>query len=92
MKKFLVTIVMAAVFAVMLPAMSGTASAQTVYPRPGFYSRHRKLVNIGISTGAGTIIGALIGGKKGALIGGGAGLGTGLIINKKQRSRIYYPY
>ena len=92
MKKFLVTIVFAAMFAVMLPAMSGTASAQTIYPKPGFYSRHRKLINIGIATGGGAIIGKLVGGKKGMLIGAGAGLGTGLIINKKQRSRIYYPY
>ncbi len=91
MKKLIVTLVMAAAFAVMIPATSITTTAQTVYQQPGFYTRHRKLINIAGSTGAGAIIGALIGGRKGALIGAGAGAGTGIIITKKQRPRIFYP-
>jgi ElaB/YqjD/DUF883 family membrane-anchored ribosome-binding protein len=31
-----------------------------------FYQRHRNLINIGIGTGAGALLGGLIGGKKGA--------------------------
>lgn len=61
--------------------------------RPNVYDRHRKAVNITIATGAGAIIGALIGGRKGALIGAGVGAASGVIITKKQRPRNYYrPY
>lgn len=100
MKKFIATLLVAAIFAVMLPAMSGTTSAQTTYSdngnaqyqgyrRPSVYSRHRKLINIGAATGAGAIIGKLIGGRKGALIGAAAGAGGGYIFTKKQRPRNY---
>jgi hypothetical protein len=59
---------------------------------PNVYDRHRKAMNIAIATGAGAIIGALIGGKKGALIGAGAGVATGAIITAKQAPRNYYKY
>ena len=44
-----------------------TRTTSTVVKRPGFYSRHRRLVNTGIGAAAGAIIGGLIGGKRGAL-------------------------
>jgi len=60
--------------------------------RPNVYQRHRKAINIGAATGAGAIIGALIGGKKGALIGGAAGAGGGYIFTKKQSPKNYPRY
>ncbi len=59
---------------------------------PNVYDRHRKSMNIAIATGAGAIIGALIGGKKGALIGAAAGVAGGAIITKKQKPRNYIRY
>lgn len=59
------------------------------YKKPNVYDRHRKAMNIAIATGAGAIIGALIGGKKGAVIGAGAGVAAGAILTKKQKSRNY---
>lgn len=62
------------------------------YGQPTVYDRHRKAINIGVATGAGAIIGAIIGGKKGALIGAGAGALGGVIVTKKQRPRNYYRF
>ena len=62
------------------------------YGQPTVYDRHRKAINIGVATTAGTIIGALIGGRKGALIGAGAGAIGGVIVTKKQRPRNYYRF
>jgi hypothetical protein len=60
-----------------------------VYQRPSFYRRHRNLINLGIATGGGTLIGALVGGKRGAGIGALIGAGSGALytygINKKKR-------
>lgn len=58
--------------------------------RSTVYNRHRKAINIGLSTGAGALLGALIGGRKGALIGAAAGAGGGAIFTHKQRPRNYY--
>ena len=46
--------------------------------RPSFYRRHRNAINIGISTGAGALIGGLLGGRRGVAYGlmGGAGAGA----------------
>jgi len=60
-----------------------------------FYSRHRNLINIGIGTAAGAIIGGLIGGKKGALIGtavgaGGSALYTYKLNPKTKKYERYY--
>jgi len=62
------------------------------YKQPTVYDRHRKAINIGVATGAGAIIGAIIGGRKGALIGAGAGALGGVIVTKKQRPRNYYRF
>lgn len=121
---------MAAMLAVAIPALAGTASAQKHgndrkkmdrnydrynerynndryydedyndgyyddgYKRPNVYDRHRKAINLGVATGAGAVIGAIIGGKKGAVIGAGAGVVTGAIITAKQKPRNTerYPY
>jgi hypothetical protein len=62
------------------------------YGQPNAYDRHRKALNLAIGTGAGALIGALLGGKKGALIGAGAGLAGGAIVTAKQSPRNYYRY
>ena len=106
MKKYLVSFLMMAMFAVMIPLASATtASAQTryyrngrtyystTYKRPNFYQRHRNVMNMAIGTGAGLLLGGLIGGKRGAgivaLIGaGGSALYTYKI--RPKRTRYYY--
>ena len=35
--------------------------------RPSFYRRHRNAINIGIATGAGALIGGLLGGRRGVM-------------------------
>ena len=55
--------------------------------KPSFYRRHRNRVNMAIGTGAGAIIGGLIGGKRGALIGGAAGLGGSALYTYKIRPK-----
>ena len=46
-----------------------------------FYRRHRNLVNIGITTGAGAALGAFFSGRRGALIGAGIGAAAGAIYS-----------
>lgn len=104
MKKFLATLMMTAMLAVMLPL---AANAQTrnsrrsyrsnsnttqTYKKPNFYQRHRNLINIGIGTGAGALLGGLIGGKKGALIGTAAGAGGSALYTYKinPKTKRYY--
>lgn len=62
------------------------------YEKPGFYKRHRNVINMGIGTGAGAILGALIGGKKGALIGAAAGAGGSALYTYKinPKKKRYY--
>ncbi|MBV9242502.1 MAG: hypothetical protein JO314_10890 [Acidobacteria bacterium] len=66
------------------------------YKKPGFYRRHRKLVNIAGGAAGGALVGGLIGGRRGAGIGMLAGAGTGYIVTRKQRpkhyTRRYYVY
>ncbi len=61
----------------------------TATRRPSFYRRHRNVINLGIATGGGALIGALAGGKKGAGVGSLIGLGGGAlytyVLNKKKR-------
>ena len=65
------------------------ATAGYTYQRPSFYRRHRNLINLGVATGGGALIGAMLGGKRGALIGTGIGAGSGAlytyVLNKKRR-------
>ena len=51
--------------------------------KPTYYRRHRNRINMAVGTGAGAILGGLIGGKKGALIGAGAGLGSSALYTYK---------
>ena len=53
-------------------------NSYTAQRRPSFYRRHRNLINIGIATGAGALVGGLLGGRRGAGLGllGGAGAGA----------------
>lgn len=68
------------------------ASRAYVYQRPSFYQRHRNLINLGIGTGGGAIIGALAGGRRGALIGTGIGAGSSALYTYvlKPKRRTYY--
>ena len=97
-KKYITIFLMAIMLAVTIPALAGTAAAQTRYyrtrsgrvvvvKRPNFYRRHRKAINIGAGTAAGMLVGGLIGGRKGVAIGGLAGAGGGYLVTKKQRSK-----
>jgi Ni/Co efflux regulator RcnB len=104
MKKFLATLMMMAMMAVIIPLAATDADAQTrryyrngrayttTTNKPSFYRRHRNAVNIGIGTAAGAILGGLIGGKKGALIGAAAGAGGSALYTYKMnpKTRRYY--
>lgn len=92
MKKYIVTFLMMAMMAVMIPFAATTANAQTRYRKPNVYQRHRNLINIGIGTAAGAILGGLIGGKKGALLGTAIGAGGSALYTYKlnPKTRRYY--
>jgi hypothetical protein len=64
-------------------------TAGYVAKRPSFYRRHRNLINLGIATGAGALIGGIAKGKRGAgygaLIGAGSGALYTYVLNKKKR-------
>ena len=61
------------------------------YQRPSFYNRHRNVINMAIGTGAGALLGGLIGGRKGAVIGLAAGAGGSALYTYKLRpKRTYY--
>jgi len=93
MRKYIATFLMMAMMAVMVPLMAGTANAQTTrYNKPSIYKKHRNLINIGIGTGAGALLGALIGGKKGAAIGALAGGGGSALYTYKinPKTKRYY--
>lgn len=62
----------------------------TATRRPSFYRRHRNLINVGLATGGGALIGGLVGGNrrsigKGALIGAGAGALYTYVLKPKKR-------
>lgn len=95
---------MMALMAVSIPMLATSADAQTryrtsrrtyattTYKKPSFYSRHRNLINVGIGTAAGALLGGLIGGKKGALIGTAAGAGGAALYTYKlnPKTKRYY--
>jgi hypothetical protein len=60
--------------------------------RPSFYRRHRNAINIGIATGAGALIGGLLGGRRGVAYGlmGGAGAGALYTYKLNPKKRRYY--
>ena len=105
MKKIITTFMMMALMAVAIPMFATSADAQTTryrsrrayttatYRKPSFYSRHRNLINIAIGTGAGALLGGLIGGRKGALIGTAAGAGGAALYTYKLKPKTnqYYP-
>ena len=106
MKKIITTFMMMALMAVSIPMLATSTDAQTryrtrrtytttTYERPSFYKRHRNLINIGIGTAAGALLGGLIGGKKGALIGTAAGAGGSALYTYKlnpKTNRYYRVY
>lgn len=73
------------------PAYASTTTSRQyyTYKRPGFYSRHRQLVNIAAGSGIGALVGGLLGGRRGVAIGGLAGAGGGYYVTHKQRPRNY---
>lgn len=104
MKKSIVLFIMSALLATMLIfAVPQSSQAQTYYRRvvrngrvtwvrtakPSYYRRHRNRINMAVGTGAGALVGGLVGGRKGMLIGAGTGLaGSALYtykLNKKKR-------
>ena len=98
--KWIATMLLFVMVAVMIPMLSTTVSAQKYYyyrdnrgklhrttKKPSFYRRHRNAANIGIGTGAGAVIGALAGGRKGALIGAAAGGGGGALYTYKLKKK-----
>jgi hypothetical protein len=59
----------------------------TAQRRPSFYRRHRNAINIGIATGAGALIGGLLGGRRGAGYGLLAGAGSGALYTYKMNPK-----
>jgi len=71
---------------------SGRVSSNRVYynyePRKrSFWSKHRDKLTVAMGTGAGAVIGGLIGGKKGAAIGALSGGGGSALWTYKLRNR-----
>lgn len=64
---------------------SASQPAYAAYPvrRPGFYRRHRNVINMALGTGGGALIGGMLGGRKGALIGALAGAGGSALYTYK---------
>jgi hypothetical protein len=64
-------------------------TAGYTYSRPSFYRRHRNVINLGVATGAGALIGGIARGRRGAGIGALIGAGSGAlytyVLNKKKR-------
>ena len=60
--------------------------------RPSFYRRHRNVINIGLASGAGALIGGLFGGRRGVAYGllGGAGAGALYSYKIRPKQRRYY--
>ncbi len=61
------------------------------YRRPSLYQRHKHVIDVGIGTGAGALIGGLLRGKRGAGYGALIGAGSGLLYTTvlKPKKRVY---
>lgn len=57
------------------------------YQRPSFYRRHRNLINLGIGTGGGALLGGLLGGRRGIGWGALAGAGASALYTYKIRPK-----
>jgi hypothetical protein len=73
-------------------ARSDSTRSYVATRRPSFYRRHRNMINIGIATGAGALIGGLLGGRRGVAYGlmGGAGAGALYTYKLNPKKRRYY--
>ena len=104
-KGFITFVIMTLLAGVMIFATAEPTDAQTYYRKtyrngrvvwvrtrkPSYYRRHRNRINMALGTGAGAIVGGLIGGRKGALIGAGSGLaGSALYTYKLNPKRRKY--
>ena len=89
MKKFIASLIMMAMLAIIIPFATTTANAQRkrIVKKPNVYQRHRNLFNVGIGTAAGAILGGIIGGGKGALIGAGTGAGGTALYTYKMNPK-----
>jgi hypothetical protein len=59
------------------------------YQDRSFWDKHRDKLTLAIGTGAGAVVGSLIGGKRGAIIGAASGLGGSALYTYKIRNRGY---
>ena len=87
MKKFLILILMFAIFAFAMPSVSGQTRHRRRRHSRTFWQKHRDKLTVAGTTAAGAGVGAIVGGKKGALIGTAAGAGTGALYTYKIRKR-----
>src|ERR1044072_446878 len=99
MIKYIALLLMMFLVVTLLPVMTPvTASAQTYVrkirdrngrvryvrvAKPSYYRRHRNRINMAVGTGAGALLGGIIGGKKGMLIGSGVGAGSSALYTYK---------
>ena len=63
------------------------------YRRPSLYQRHKHVIDVGIGTGAGALIGGLLRGRRGAGYGALIGAGSGLLyttVLKPKKRVVYY--
>lgn len=99
MKKYIALILMMVMVVGLMPLLAPVSADAQTYVRkvrdrrgriryvrvakPSYYRRHRNRINMAVGTGAGAVLGGLIGGRKGALIGAGAGLGGSALYTYK---------
>lgn len=103
MKKIFAALIMAVMMATMVSFAPVSVSAQSYYvkkvrdrygrvryvrvKKPSYYRRHRNRINMAVGTGAGALLGGIIGGKKGAGIGALTGLGGSALYTYKLRPK-----
>jgi outer membrane lipoprotein SlyB len=61
--------------------------AEAVTVAPNIYQRDRNVINVAAGTGAGALLGALIGGKKGSGIGALLGAGGSALYSYKTKPK-----